>query len=822
MAAIAMPPRVKGAGLMPAAQGPASAKVEAYEDEVNALVGDEPDDDTEQDTATLDDSEILSILDAEKQSSIGFENGTELERKRRTSLEYLKGEMSDVPSLPNRSKATSTDIAEAVETVMPDLMEIFTGGDDVATFEAIGEEDEEAARQETDYVRHVAFQKLRGFLLLYTAIKNALTVDTGIIKTTWQDKEVVEEETLKGITAVQLELAQTSGYEIVSSKPAGVDQTPDEMGNVTPIDLFDVVVRKKYDKGCIKSVPIDPSNLTVASDATLDLEEIVYLAVRSFPRAQALLDNGFDEDKIALLPGHVQRQTNDETEQARDVAGETTAVSQDGNGTGGPDGKDGRSLMRTVEIHEHYIRADFEESGKSQLWCVVTDADCKVLLHKKKVDRHGISIGTPFIQPHRFYGMSLAEKLIEIQKIKTALLRMMLDSGYFAMNQRVEIAMDQATEHTIPDLMRNEPLVPVRTKNGNGIKPLQAGQLGFDVGMMLEYTSTMSEQRTGVVRNAQGLNPDSLHETKGGMEALMTMAQKRVRMIARILAETLIKGWYLDIHALSRKHGTRAEKIRLSGRWVDIDPTTFGDRSDMTIEVGVGSGGKEMELAGLAKIMEFQEKMVLSGVPSFQEMASPKKAWNAATRFARKVGFKAPELFFEDPDELAQKKEQAKAERAAQGIPEPEEPPSPEAMKVKGELELKAKAHQDTMMLEGEKAKATFAGNQAQAAAKAQQDAAQADRDFQLRQMEIAADERARIAQADRDMALRREQMDREFALKERQMMGELELKRGQLNAELEMNMRIEEMKIAAGVYAPKSNGSASTSEVHMGGEAGA
>jgi hypothetical protein len=814
MAAIAMPPRVKGAGMMPA------APMEAYLDPMDAEPVEPNADEGEEDSAKLDDSEILSIIDAEKQSSIGFENGTELEKKRRTSLEYLKGQMDDVPSLPNRSKATSTDIAEAVETVMPDLMEIFTAGEDVATFEAVGEEDEEAAQQETDYVLHVAFQKLRGFLLLYTAIKDALTVDTGILKTTWQDKEEVKDEKLKGITAVQLEMAQKSGAEIVESVQTGMDTTPDEMtGEITPVELFDATIRMKYDRGCIKSVAIDPANLTIASDATLDLDECIYLAIRSFPRAQSLIDNGFDEDKVSLLPGHVQRNTNDENEQARDVAGETTAVGQDGNGTGGPDGKDGRSLMRTVEIHEHYIRSDFDQTGKSQLWCVVTDADCKVLLHKKKVDRHGLAFGTPFIQAHRFYGMSLAEKLIEIQKIKTALLRMMLDSGYFAMNQRTEIAMDKANEHTIADLMRNEPMSPVRSRTGDAVRPLQAGQLGFDVGMMLEYTSTMAEQRTGVVRNAQGLNPDSLHETKGGMQALMTMAQKRVRMIARILAETLVKGWFLDIHALSRKHGTRAEKIRLRGKWVDIDPTNFGDRSDMTIEVGVGSGGKEMELAGLTKIMEFQEKMILSQQPDYMVMASPKKVYNAASRFARKVGFKAPEQFFEDPDDLARKKEEAKAQRAAQGIPEPEEPPSPEAMKVKGELELKAKAQQDAMALEAEKAKAKFASDQQALQAKAQMDQQSAAMDAQMRQAQSQADLTMKREQMAMDAQMRREQMMADQALKREQMLAEIELKRQQLNAELQMNMELERMKIDAGVYT-KAN--VSTSEVHPGGEAGA
>lgn len=822
MAAIALKPRVKGAGMPLPAPDPMD---EDYsEDMAEGGVEDDPDED-EEDSAKLDDTEILSILDAEKQQSIGFENGVELERKRRTSLEYSKGEMSDVASLPNRSKATASDIADAIETVMPDLMEIFTGGEDVATFAPIGEEDEEAAQQETDYVLHVAFQKLRGFLLLYTAIKDALQVDTGILKTWWVDNEEVKEEKLEGITSVQMQMLSDNGAEIVSSEtvepgqpePANdTDQAPDDMmAGGQPLPLFNVTVRTKYDKGCIKSVAIDPNNLTVASDATLDLDEMVYLALRSYPRAQMLVDQGFKKEKVAKLGALTQRNQLDQTEQARDVAGESTAVSQD-SGNGGPDGIDGKSMMRVVEIHEHYIRADFDQTGKSQLWCVVTDSDCKTLLHKKKVDRHGISFGTPFIQAHRFYGMSLAEKLIEVQKIKTALLRMMLDSGYFAMNQRTEVAMDQANEHTISDLMRNEPMSPVRSRNGQAVRPLQAGQLGFDVGMMLEYTSTMAEQRTGVVRNAQGLNPDSLHETKGGMQALQAMAQKRVKMIARVLAETLVKGWFLDIHALSRKHATRAEKLRLRGRWVDIDPSEFGDRSDMTIEVGVGSGGKEMEMAGLSRIMDMQKEMIVSGIPSFQEMASPKKVWNASTRFARKAGFKSPESFFEDPDELAKKKEEAKLARQQAGQPEPEEPPSPEQMKVKGELELAGKKHQDTMTLEAEKTKAKFASDQQATQAKmqadqqasamaAQQAAAQADRDFQLKQMQIAADERTQVLRAQQEVQLRRYQIDQE-----------IEMKRQQLNAELASTLQIEKMKIDAGVYSKpmKTN----TTDIHPGG----
>lgn len=752
--------------------------------------------------AGMSDEDILHMLDGERHVSIGFENFSTLERKRTTSLKYAKGEMDDMPSLPNRSKAVSTDIAEAIETVMPDLMDIFTGGEDVATIAPVSADDEERASQETDWVNYTAFQKLPGFLLLYTAIKDALLTDTGILYTYWQDEEAVEEEEVFGKTAPELEMAAESGVEIVSVQPA--EPIMGEEG--VEIPTFNAVLRRKYDKGQIRSEAVDPSNLTVAQDATLDLNKAVYFCIRSYPRAQALLDMGFDEELVAKLPAYTKRTTNENIELARDVAGETTSLVQSAEGSG-PEGPDGKSLMRTVEVHKHFIRADIDGTGKSQLWKIETDSDCRVLLDKRRIDRTGVSVGTPFITTHRFYGQSLAEKLIEIQKIKTALLRLMLDSGYFAMNQRTEIAMDQANEHTISDLMRNEPLAPVRSRTGNAVRPLQSGALSFNVAQALEYVSTMGEQRTGIVRNAQGLNPDTLHDTARGAQALMAAAQKRVRMIARILAETLVKGWLLDIHALSRKHATRADKIRLRGKWVDIDPSTFGDRSDMVIEVGVGSGGKDMELAALGRVIDFQQKMIQSQIPDYAAMAGPQQVWNAVTRFATRSGFKAPEMFFANPEEIAAKKAQEAQMKQMQGIEEPPPPPDPAQMKIQGELELARQKHMDAMQMEAQKLQMSLQSQQQAAEAKVMSDReaqmlkAQQDQAHQQRMLE------AEQARAMQDAEIRRYQIDQEIALK-----------REQIQAELALNERLQMARIQAGVTGA---GVIRSTDVNIGGEAG-
>ncbi len=60
------------------------------------------------------------------------------------------------------------------------------------------------------------------------------------------------------------------------------------------------------------------------------------------------------------------------------------------------------------------------------------------------------------------------------------------------------------------------------------------------------------------MRNAQGLNPDTLHDTATGAIALMTAAQKRLRLIARCLAEGL-RDMYLGVRATLCENASEAD-----------------------------------------------------------------------------------------------------------------------------------------------------------------------------------------------------------------------------------------------------------------------
>jgi hypothetical protein len=179
--------------------------------------------------------ELKSVLAAEKSDALAALVAAQLSQDRATAMEYYLGDMSqDMPAADGRSQAVSTDVADTIEGLMPALMDIFAGSDEVVRFEPVGPEDEEAAEQETDYVNHVFMQQNPGFMTLYGFIKDALLSKVGIVKIWWEEREQEERETYYDLTEEQfamltLAVQQSGGamkiVEHTENKPAVSEMT---------------------------------------------------------------------------------------------------------------------------------------------------------------------------------------------------------------------------------------------------------------------------------------------------------------------------------------------------------------------------------------------------------------------------------------------------------------------------------------------------------------------------------------------------------------------------------------------------------------------
>jgi hypothetical protein len=150
--------------------------------------------------------DIQTMLASERADALAAITSAQLMEDRAQAMAYYLGDMSqDMPAQDGRSRAVSTDVADTIEGLMPSLMDIFAGSDEVVRFEPVGPEDEEAAQQETDYVNHVFMQQNPGFMILYGFIKDALLSKTGIVKVWWEEREQEQRETYYDLTEEQFQ-----------------------------------------------------------------------------------------------------------------------------------------------------------------------------------------------------------------------------------------------------------------------------------------------------------------------------------------------------------------------------------------------------------------------------------------------------------------------------------------------------------------------------------------------------------------------------------------------------------------------------------------
>lgn len=690
-------------------------------------------------------SALKALLEAQKQDALSTDQASLLTSERTDALNYYMGDVSkDMPSIDGRSKAVSTDVADTIEGMMPSMMEIFCGGDDVVKFSPIGEEDVKLAEQETDYVNHVFMAKNPGFLILYSFIKDALLSKNGFVKVFASQEEKEEKKTYYD--------QPDAAYGLIINEPdievVEHSERADDYGDGTGGKLHDVTVvcRTKYNKICVEPVP--PEEFGIARKAK-SIRTAPYYFHEVSKSESDLIQDGYDEVQIRSLPTYAAPAKAEE--QARDTVAENSESSGDDDNL--------NKAMRSIRVTEHYVRMDYEQDGRVRLYRVTTGGEQgDVLLRNGKPDVADEDLPrfaamTPIIMTHRFFGRSVADLVMDIQRIKTALLRAVLDNSYLANNPRVVVAEDDANESTLDDLLVSRPGGVVRVKrNAAGAAVWQTvPTIGNHVYPLIEYQDMVKELRTGVGRQAQGIDADALqNQSATAVNQLFSAAQARIRLIARIFAETGIKDLFWILHGVIRMHGGKEETVRLRNEWVAVDPRQWKAREDLEVNVGLGYGGKSQRMAQMMALIGLQREALAGGL---SELVQPKQLYNSAKEITKLLELKNTEDFFTDP-------ESDEGKQAAQN-----KPPDPKMMEIQAKQQgdekkmqidasLQERADQRKAEIEKVQAEADIATNQQ----KIQTEMASQEREYQLKE---------RLALL--DAQLEREKMEREEARKDKE-----------------------------------------------------
>jgi hypothetical protein len=590
----------------------------------------------------MSDSELKSILAAEIAGSLAHLGG-ELSEQRRKALRYYLGEPFGNEQ-EGRSKVVSTDVADVVEWILPALLKIFTAGDEVVRFEPTGPEDEEIAKQATEYVNWIFSRDNAGFLTFYTLFKDALLQKNGIAKVWWEEGETAARESYlrKSFEEMQLILADPEIEPLAHSEyqDSGVIMGPNGLPIETAVTYHDLVVKRRRKSGAVRIMTVPPEEFLISRRAR-SIEEAPFVAHRLRKTVSELIEMGYDRDLVDRLPGS---EDEDPTGERR----ERFAL-EDDHDRSAADGPN--RTMREIWLTECYIKCDWDGDGIAERRKVTVAGSGQEILDNEPWDAPLPFVSlTPIPMPHRFFGLSVADLVMDLQLIKSTILRQILDNLYLSNNGR-HIISDQVN---LDDMLTSRPGGIVRLKNGalpgqGHILPLDTPLVAAQAFPMLEYIDGVRENRTGVTRYMQGLDADTLNKTASGINQIMTAAQQRVELIARVFAETGVKDLFRKILELVNRHQSAPRIIRLRNRWVPMDPREWNTQMDVSISVGLGTGNKDQMLTHLRNLLEIQVQAIRMQGGVDGPLVRLENVYNTLAKLVENAGLKSADPYFTDP-----------------------------------------------------------------------------------------------------------------------------------------------------------------------------
>ena len=737
----------------------------------------------------MDDDELLAILKAEEYDASSYYT-SELARDQADAMDRYYGAPYG-NEIKGRSSITTHDIEDTINWMLPDLMRVFMSADDLITVVPNSAEDEDNCDPAAQYLQHILFSDNQGATIIHDFAFDGLLQRIGVLSVMWEDPEPLPVAIMENVPAAQLErIMANPEYEILEQEqvegdeddepvqqPSGQPGQP-AMGQAlvpagpTPLQpqampSFNLKVQKTPKIGRVKIDNVPPEELALSRRArafpsrqrgtskSADYcrrKQERYLAdvMKEFPDSKAELEmTGSD---------NVARQDDQDTDQrvlAR-FQNESISVGQDSAN---------HAKRKKVDFYTEYLWIDFDGDGTVELRRIMRVGD--TILENVAVDDCEFKTWSPIRVAHKAIGRSVADTIIDLQRIRTTIMRLLLDSLSQSLVPRTAVNTDMIDEEGIDDLLDADigGVVRVRGDVRSALSPLVAPDVSAPAMTALEYIDQNAEQRSGVSRHAQGIAPDAITKTAAGIDMLQSAAGERIELVARwlglALEDVLARCLQLVI-----AHQDGARWVKINGQPMDIDPTSWSDDMAVKIHVGMGGASRQTQLANLSAIAMKQEQAILQAGPQ-NPVCSVVHLVHTYSRMTEIMGFKDASKFWNDKQQTEQMVQQA-----SQSPPPPD--PKMAEVQMKGqiaqadlqqkaqnnqaELQLKTQAHVQDAQLKADTARASHQMNTEVAAQKAAQE------------LQIA------LRKIEAEMAIAQKRLEMEMEIARERMIAEMQL----------------------------------------------
>ena len=565
------------------------------------------------------DEELLSRVQSEITDALGYSDT--VSKQREDAMDYYYA-LPFGNEIDGRSQYVDSTVMDTIEWIKPSLMRVFASGEEMVKFNPVGPEDVKTAEQATDYVNYIFTRDNPGWEILYTWFTDALLQKNGIVKCWWDETEEWNREEYKRLEEMEFTvLLNDDDIDVLEHT------VYEEGGRI----YHDTVITRRNGKGRVRIENVTPDEFLIARESK-SIEESRFVCHRVMKTVSELREMGYEFDVEDLGGG----------DDAIEYSGERLSRYAYDNTASYEGWGDPEEALRRYWLHESYIRTDYDGDGIAELRKICS-VGSKVLANEA-IDRIPFVSITPVKIPHKFFGLSIADLVMDIQLIKSTLMRNLMDNMYNQNFGRYAVLEGQAN---LDDLLTQRPGGVVRVKSPNAIMPLATPQLEQSSFQMLGYFDELREARSGVNRYSQGLNDNALtsHTTATAVNATMTAAQSRVELIARCFAETGVKELMKNIYELVLKNQDKERTVRLRNEWVPVRPDMWKEEYDCTVAVGIGNGNRDQQLMHLSTMLSFAGDAMRGGL----KIVNEKNMYNMGAALVKNMGFQNVDDFLTDP-----------------------------------------------------------------------------------------------------------------------------------------------------------------------------
>lgn len=541
-------------------------------------------------------TEVLGVIRSDIEQAVDFLSG-EFAADFEKADRYYNGQV-DLTHEPNRSKVVATQVRDSIRNMRPSIMRVLCSNRRrMVKYAATSIKTAPVIGQQTAYV-HQLFWENNGYSVLFNAVDESLRHKFGPVKTYWEEFPRPTFQKFTMLTADEVAaIQQQPDVQIIEvTTPAPPVGTPEG------VEFFDVEVLIAKSNGRIVMQAVPYGEFFISKNASGVHDARVHGHRRSVTVAEAL-ELGLKYKNWTEL--------DDVDPQANEVPGPVTekrGFSRDS------EQKRSDLLAHRFLLTEAYVWLDLYDVGYPQLWCLyLAGSGYKLLDHDRETE-------SPFDilchDPMSFspIGYSVADVTADSQDVLTSLLRGMLDNVHAGNNPRLAGNPQQVN---FDDLLNHSIGHPIRTKgNGTQVQVVQVPTQLQAALPMLQWLEQDAQNKIGVTKAAQGLDPSAMQSTdKDAVRNTLMLSQGQVELAVRNIIETGVIGIFKKLLRLSIQHKDRIQIIRTRGMFLPVDQLMFDPDLYAQPNVGLGTASDEMQMAGLQATLQTQiQIMQMMGV----------------------------------------------------------------------------------------------------------------------------------------------------------------------------------------------------------------